>query len=111
MLQPKWTQTAPQGCRREVPYMARQETDTQKARAGLVVRLASGMEFPLVTGPAGYKAITGDSRSDHAVRDDCSAGVIPTLPHAAGSGAHHRIPVAPALDQLGVPYEIVQSGS
>ena len=90
--------------------MGHRTTDTGEARGGLVVRLSTGREFPLVTGPAGYKEMTGDPRSDHSIRDDCSSGVIPTLPHAAGSGAHHRIPVAPALDQLGVPYEIVPAG-
>jgi hypothetical protein len=37
------------------------------------------------------------------------AGVIPTLPRAGGSGAHHRIATARLLDQIGIPYEIVAS--
>ena len=78
--------------------------------AGLVIRTAAGV-YPLVTSPAGIKAITNDTRSDHAIRDDCANGVIPTLPRAGGSGAHHRIPVARHLDQLGVPYEIVPAES
>jgi hypothetical protein len=73
----------------------------------LVVR-AAGAEFPLVTTPAGLKEITGDARSDRAIRADCENGVIPTLPRPTASGAHHRIPVPRALEQYGVPYEIVE---
>jgi hypothetical protein len=75
---------------------------------GLVIKLANGAELPLVTNPAGIKEMFGDPRSDHSIRSDCANGVIPTLPRAQGSGAHHRIPVARYLDRLGVPYEVVQ---
>ena len=51
----------------------------------------------------------GPALGDLAIRDDCVAGVIPTLPRAGGSGAHHRIATALLLDQIGVPYEIVSS--
>jgi len=78
--------------------------------AWLVVRTAAG-DFPLVIGPAGLRGITGDKRSEHAIRSDCEAGVVPTLPRSGGSGSHHRIPVAKYLDQLGVPYEIVPVGT
>ena len=78
-----------------------------EGRGGLVVRLASGAELPLVVGPAQIREITGDQRSEHAIRADCSAGVIPTLQRPRGSGAHHRIPVAKYLDGLGIPYEVV----
>jgi hypothetical protein len=76
----------------------------------LVIRTAAG-DYPLVTTPAGLKKITGDQRSERAVRSDCETGITPTLPRPAGSGAHHRIPTAKALEQLGVPYEIVAAGS
>jgi len=66
------------------------------------------MELPLVCSPSHVAPLLG--RSDHAIRDDCVAGVIPTLPRAGGSGAHHRIATARLLDQMGVPYEIVTSG-
>ena len=76
-------------------------------RSGLVIRTTTGAILPLVTNPEGIRAITGDQRSAHAIRDDCAHGVIPTLPRAGGSGAHHRIPVARMLDDLGVRYEII----
>ena len=63
--------------------------------------------LPLVCSPSQVAPLLG--RSDHAIRDDCVAGVIPTLPRAGGSGAHHRIATARLLDQIGVPYEIVSS--
>ncbi len=75
---------------------------------GLVVRLQNGTELPLVIGPAGFKKLTGDRRTERAIRDLCDSGVIRTLPRPAGSGAHHRIPVAKALDDLGIQYEIVE---
>jgi hypothetical protein len=76
---------------------------------GLVVRLiGSGVEAPLVVGPRDWKRIVGDPRSVHSIRLDCETGRLPTLPRAGGSGSHHRIAVAKALDELGVAYEIVQ---
>jgi hypothetical protein len=75
---------------------------------GLVVRLSgSGMEVPLVASPSEWKHIVGDPRSLHSIRTDCETGRLPTLPRAGWSGFHHRIAVAKALDELGVPYEIV----
>lgn len=75
---------------------------------GLVVRLsASGIEVPLVIGPSQWKKIVGDPRSTHSIRLDCETGRIPTLSRGGGSGSHHRIVVAKALDELGVSYEIV----
>jgi hypothetical protein len=76
--------------------------------ASLIIRTIGGMELPLVCSPSLVAPLLG--RSDHAIRDDCVAGVIPTLPRAGGSGAHHRIATARLLDQMGVPYEIVTSG-
>jgi hypothetical protein len=75
--------------------------------APLVIRAIGGIELPLVCSPSQVAPLLG--RSDHAIRDDCIAGVIPTLPRAGGSGAHHRIATARLLDQIGVPYEIVSS--
>lgn len=72
-----------------------------------MVRTA-GADFPLVTTPAGLKAMTGDPRSERAIRGDCESGIIPTLPRPAGSGAHHRIPVPRALELFGVTYEVVE---
>jgi hypothetical protein len=73
--------------------------------ASLIIRATGGIELPLVCSPSQVAPLLG--RSDHAIRDDCIAGVIPTLPRAGGSGAHHRIATARLLDQMGVPYEIV----
>ena len=75
--------------------------------ASLIIRATGGIELPLVCSPSQVAPLLG--RSDHAIRDDCVAGVIPTLPRAGGSGAHHRIATARLLDQIGVPYEIVSS--
>ena len=75
--------------------------------ATLIVRAFCGIELPLVCSPAQVAPLLG--RSEHATRDDCVAGVIPTLPRAGGSGAHHRIATARLLAQMGVPYEIVSS--
>ena len=75
---------------------------------GLVVRLVgSGVVAPLVAGPADWKRLVGDPRSAHSIRSDCENGRLPTLPRSGGSGSHHRIAVAKALDQLGVAYEII----
>lgn len=79
---------------------------TDTSPGGMVVRTAAG-DFPLVVTPSRIRQITGDDRSDHAIRSDCVDGVIPTLPRTGGSGGHHRILTAKLLDQLGVPYEIV----
>lgn len=102
------------GVPREVDKVKRANTDTAgdglAKTAGLIVHTAGG-DYPLVVTPAGVRAITGDRRSEHAIRDDCSAGVIPTLPRSGGSGSHHRIPVAKLLDQLGVPYTVVPAES
>ncbi len=82
--------------------------DGDRHPVGLVVRLrGSGVEAPLVAGPAEWKRIVGDPRSLHSIRFDCETGRLPTLPRAGGSGSHHRIAVAKALDELGVAYEIV----
>ena len=75
--------------------------------ACLIIRTTCGIHLPLVCSPSQVAPLLG--RSDHAIRDDCVAGVIPTLPRAGGSGAHHRIATARLLDQIGVPYEIVSS--
>ena len=89
--------------------MAGATTELREAPAGLVVRLANGTELPLVIGPSQVRALTGDRRSEHAVRGDCSSGIIPTLPRAGGSGAHHRVPTARLLDELGIPYEVAEA--
>jgi hypothetical protein len=83
---------------------------TTTTPTGLVVRTPGG-DFPLVVSPACIPRITGDTRSDRAIRADCESGLIPTLPRTAGPGSHHRIPVAKFLDQLGVPYTIIPVGS
>jgi hypothetical protein len=76
--------------------------------ASLIIRTTGGIELPLVSTPSLVAPLLG--RSDHAIGNDCIAGVIPTLPRAGGSGAHHRIATARLLDQMGFPYEIVSSG-
>jgi hypothetical protein len=79
---------------------------------GLVVRLVgSGIEAPLVAGPAEWKRIVGDPRSLHSIWFDCETGRLPTLPRVGGSGSHHRIAVAKALDELGVAYDIVPASA
>ena len=70
----------------------------------LILRTDSGLELPLVASPAAVAPLLG--KSDHGVRDDCTAGRIPTLPRGGRTGAHYRIPVARLLDELGVPYRI-----
>ena len=80
---------------------------TRIVTASLVVRATGGIELPLVCSPSQVAPMLG--RSDHSIRDDCVAGLIPTLPRAGGSGAHHRIATARLLDQIGIPYEIVSS--
>ena len=73
----------------------------------LVIRATGGIELPLVCSPSQIAPMLG--RSDHSIRDDCIAGLIPTLPRASGSGAHHRIATVRLFDQIGIPYEIVSS--
>ena len=63
--------------------------------------------LPLVASPEQMAPIYG--KSGRAVRYDCESGVIPTLNRASGSGSWHRIPVAKALDAVGVPYTITTS--
>jgi hypothetical protein len=70
----------------------------------LILRTDSGLELPLVASPAAVAPLLG--KPDHGVRDDCTAGRIPTLPRGGRTGAHYRIPVARLLDELGVPYRI-----
>src|ERR1035437_737595 len=70
----------------------------------LILRTDSGLELPLVATPAAVAPLFG--KSDHGVRDDCTAGRIPTLPRGGRTGAHFRIPVARLVDELGVPYRI-----
>jgi hypothetical protein len=70
----------------------------------LILRTASGLELPLVASPAAGAPLLG--KSDHGVRDDCTASRIPTLPRGGRTGAHYRFPVARLLDELGVPYRI-----
>lgn len=89
--------------------MSLTDTEFGEGGSGLIIRLADGTELPLVIGPAGAKKLTGDHRSERAVRNDCTAGIIPTLRRGGGSGAHHRIPTAKLLDSLGVPYDIAAS--
>ena len=74
---------------------------------GPVIETTFGI-LPLVASPEQMSAVYG--KSGRALRDDCESGVIPTLTRAAGSGGWHRIPVAKALDDLGVPYRIVSAG-
>jgi hypothetical protein len=52
--------------------------------AALFVRATGGIDLPLVCSPSQVAPLLG--RSDHAIRDDCMAGIIPTLPRAGGSG-------------------------
>ena len=75
--------------------------------ASLIIRATGGIELPLVCSPSQVAPLLG--RSDHAIRDDCVAGVIPTLPRAGGSGRTTELPQRGLLDQIGVPYEIVSS--
>ena len=70
----------------------------------LILRTDSGLELPLVATPAAVAPLLG--KSDHGVRDDCTAGRIPTLPRGVRTGAHHRIPVARLLDPAGVHHWI-----
>lgn len=71
---------------------------------GPVIETTFGV-LPLVASPEQMSKVYG--RTGRALRDDCDSGVVPTLTRAPGSGSWHRIPVAKALDDLGVPYRIV----
>ena len=71
---------------------------------GMVIETTAG-QLPLVAGPDRLAKLLG--KSGRAVRDDCDAGRIPTLPRGGGSGSWYRVPVAKLLDDLGVQYEIV----
>jgi hypothetical protein len=62
--------------------------------------------LPLIIGPALVRELTGDERSERAIRNDCSQGVIPTLPRGTDSGGHYRIPTVKYLEALGISYEI-----
>jgi hypothetical protein len=75
---------------------------------GVVIDTTFG-QFPLVASPEQMASVYG--KTGRAVRDDCESGVIPTLTRAAGSGTWHRIPVAKALDAVGVPYQILPAAS
>ena len=70
----------------------------------LILRTDSGLELPLVASLAAVAPLLG--KSDHAVRDDWTAGRIPALPRGGRTGAHYRFPVARLLDEMGVPYRI-----
>lgn len=79
------------------------------ARLGAyAIKMPDGTLAPLVASPAEWKRITGDPRSENAIRTDCDHGVLPVLarPGASGGG-HYRIPVAKALAILGVHVEVV----
>lgn len=91
-----------------VDKVVEESQDELTVETYLIIRTDSGWELPLVASPAAVAPLLG--KSDHGVRNDCVAGRIPTLPRATGSGAHHRIPVARLLDQLGVPYRIEPAG-
>lgn len=90
---------------------AMKTAEQMKPEAGLAVRLPDGRLAPLVVGPRDWKELIGDSRDEHSIRTDCENGVLPCLPRAGVSGAHWRIATARALEQLGVPFEIVTASS
>jgi hypothetical protein len=97
-------------CAPIVPFVPdHKDTDTSAGTESttptrLVIMTESGIELPLVASPAAVAPLLG--KSDHGVRNDCIAGRIPTMPGTERPGAHHKIPVARLLDQLGVPYRI-----
>jgi hypothetical protein len=97
-------------CAPIVPFVSdHQDADTSAGTESttptrLVIITESGIELPLVASPATVAPLLG--KSDHGVRNDCIAGRIPTMPGTERPGAHHKIPVARLLDQLGVPYRI-----
>jgi len=71
-----------------------------------VVVKVGGRELPPTLSVSRYRAEFGDDRTDRAVRMDCEAGKLPTLPRRAGSGQRHRIIVTKLLESLGIPYEV-----
>ena len=83
--------------------------DTRLYQAGWVVRLQSGTMGPLTATPRQWKRLTGDPRDERSVRADCASGVLPCLPRRAAAGGHYRIAVSRALDQLGIPHEVVRA--
>ena len=78
-------------------------------RGAWVVQLQSGATGPLTATPRQWKRLTGDPRDERSVRADCAAGVLPCLPRRAAAGGHYRIAVSRALDQLGIPHEVVRA--
>jgi hypothetical protein len=80
-------------------------TARQAGPAGLVV-VVNGEELPLVASPEVWRRIIGDRRTTEAIRADCQNGLVPCLPRPVGSGGHHRVAVAKALEALGIPFEI-----
>jgi len=51
---------------------------TRIVTASLVIRATGGIELPLVCSPSQVAPMLG--RSDHSIRDDCIAGLIPPFP-------------------------------
>jgi hypothetical protein len=74
---------------------------------GITIKTPTGT-LPLVASPEQIGSVLG--KTGRAVRLDCEAGTIPTLPRAGGDGGHWRIPVAKWLDAVGIPYEFVGPG-
>ena len=73
--------------------------------AGTKIKTATGRILPLVASPELISKI--DGKSGRAIRLDCEAGRIPTLPRT-GELSHWRIPVARYLDFVGLPYVFVE---
>lgn len=82
--------------------MSKVLTDTSR----LVVKLPSGAILPLVLTVDQYRKVVGDHRDGHTVRADVAKGLIPSLPRPVGTVAW-KIPTAPALERLGIGYDIV----
>jgi hypothetical protein len=75
----------------------------------LVVLVSDGSVLPLASTPRQAGELMG--KSDHAIRDACVRGELPTLSRPNRSGAHWRIPTVHLLDLLGVSYEVVEFNS
>jgi len=85
------------------------ESRSTRTHQAMVVRTVAG-DWDIVIGPVEASLLLG--KTDRSVRDDCEAGIIPTLPRPPGSsGAHWRIPSAPLLARLGIPFEVVLAQS
>lgn len=72
------------------------------------VRTGNGILLPLVMTPAQAAPLVG--KSEHGIRADCEAGLLPSMPRTASPKVHWRIPTVRLLELLGLTFELVPDG-